>query len=115
MAKQPEFTVVSDASGSWGCGAIWGARWFQVQWENFLPEAHIAIKESVPLVIATAIWGGAWKGKSVRMLTDNSAVVAAINSNSSRVPEMAHLLRCLTFYFGLQTMRNFSSSHTGFT
>ena len=97
MAKQPEVTVVSDASGSWGCGAVWGARWFQVQWENFLPEAHIAIKELVPLVIATAIWGGAWKGKSVRMLTDNSAVVAAINSNSSRVPEMAHLLRCLTF------------------
>jgi len=29
---QPQFTLVSDASGSWGCGAYWGSQWFQLQW-----------------------------------------------------------------------------------
>ena len=96
VGRTPEITVVSDASGSWGCGAIWKSRWLQLQWKGLLSEAHIAVKEMVSIIIAVAIWGKAWKGSSVRSLSDNSAVVAAINSNTSRVREIAHL-RCLAF------------------
>ena len=94
---QPQITVTSDASGSWGCGAFWGTRWFQMEWDGLLFAAHIAIKEMVPVVIASAIWGREWEGKSIRILSDNAAVVAAINNNTSRVKEIAHLLRCLAF------------------
>ena len=36
-----------DASGSWGCGGLWGARWFQVAWSAWpdFAEASIAAKE----------------------------------------------------------------------
>lgn len=43
-----------------------------------------SVKEMVPIIMAVAIWGKSWKGSSVRLSSD-SAVVAAINSNTSRV------------------------------
>ena len=98
MSNQPpDLSVTSDASGSWGCGAFWGAEWFQLEWAGLLQEAHIAIKELVPVVIATAIWGNQWRGKTVQVLSDNTAVVTAINKNTTRLKESAHLLRCLAF------------------
>ena len=96
-SKPPNITVLSDASGAWGCGAIWDSRWLQFEWKGLLAEAHISIKEMIPVIIATAIWGKAWGGSSVRILSDNASVVAAINNNTSRVREIAHLLRCLAF------------------
>ena len=95
--QPPDLSVTSDASGSWGCGAFWGAEWFQLEWAGLLQEAHIAIKELVPVVIATAIWGNQWRGKTVQVLSDNTAVVTAINKNTTRLKESAHLLRCLAF------------------
>ena len=90
----PHFTITSNASGSWGCGAIWDHSW---NGRAFLQEAIIATKELVPVVLAVAIWGHHWSKKLIRILSDNSTVVSAINSNTSRVPDMAHLLRCLAF------------------
>ena len=31
----PSVEIWSDASGSWGCGAVWGAQWFQVWWSDW--------------------------------------------------------------------------------
>ena len=59
----PHLTITSDASGSWGCGAIWEHRWFQLQWVGPLQEALIATKEFVPVVLAVAIWGRHWSNK----------------------------------------------------
>ena len=95
--QQWDSTVTSDASGNWGCGAFWGSAWFQLQWAGLLHEAHIAIKELVPLVLAAALWGRQWKGKTILCRSDNIAVVAAINNNTSKVKESAHLLRSLAF------------------
>lgn len=93
----PDITITSDASGSWGCGAIWDHRWLQLQWVGPLKDAIIAIKELVPVILALAIWGHFWSKKTIRILSDNSTVVIAINTNTSRVPDMAHLLRCAAF------------------
>ncbi len=30
----PDVVVVSDASGTWGCGAYWGRTWLQLPWEQ---------------------------------------------------------------------------------
>ena len=92
-----EVTLVSDASGTWGCGAFCRERWFQLRWPPALQESHITIKEMLPIVLAAAVWGKEWIGKSVMALCDNAAVVAIVNSGSSRDQEVMHLMRCLTF------------------
>ena len=33
-AQAPAVTIYSDASGSWGCGAICQGHWFQLQWDS---------------------------------------------------------------------------------
>ena len=56
--KAPGVEIWSDASGSWGCGALWGGRWFQLEWSQHqdLAEASIAVKELLPIVVVAAIW-----------------------------------------------------------
>ena len=55
----------SDASGSWGCAAIWNNRWLQWQWNNRAQEWQIARKELLPIVLATLVWGRVGRQKSV--------------------------------------------------
>ena len=92
-----EFKLISDASGHWGCGAYWDCEWFQLPWNNTFLDTHISAKELTPIVVATAIWGKAWKGHAILVLSDNTAVVAAINSHTLSLKKSAHLLCCLAF------------------
>ena len=91
--------VTSDASGSWGCGAFFGDKWFSLSWEACpaIREAHISIKELLPIVIACAIWAESMRNKHIRCRCDNAAVVAMVNKKSSVQPLAMHLLRCLFF------------------
>ena len=52
-------TVVSDTSGSWGCGAFCepSVNWFQLEWYPSWRSVNIAAKELVPIVISAAVWG----------------------------------------------------------
>ena len=101
-ASQPDEELLSDASGSWGCGALWGNDWFQCSWANTPHDNSgmdsIAPMELLPIVIAAAIWGPYWIGRTVRSNCDNEAVVSVINSGRCEHELMMHLLRCL-FYF----------------
>ena len=76
-SMQP-LTLISDASGTWGCGAYWGCDWFQLPWNSALQDTHISAKELAPIVLATAIWGKAWQGHTIQIFSDNTAAVAAI-------------------------------------
>ena len=90
--------MISDASGNWGCGAYNSqGEWFQFQWPLAWASIHITIKELLPIVLSCAIWGGYWRGKTVKCLCDNAAVVAIINSGRSKDDRAMHLMRCLTF------------------
>ena len=93
-------TVVSDASGSWGCGAYCSSthEWFQLQWPPSWTEINIAIKELVPVVVSASVWGSNWRGSRVLFRSDNQAVVDCLSSMSAREPHLAHLLRCLFFF-----------------
>lgn len=95
--QPPAATMYSDASGSWGCGAVYGENWFQIKWDTRAEGYHISIKELIPIVVAAAIWGRPFRGKTLLVRSDNAAAVAAINNQSSPIKEMAHLLRCLAF------------------
>ena len=93
----PDHRVFSDASGSWGCGAFWQDRWCQLQWNACFRDEDIAVKELVPVLVASALWGHNWRGKVVLFVSDNAAVVSILNSGYSRDKTLMHLLRCLFF------------------
>ena len=60
-------TLVSDVSSLWGCGVFCkssGDR-FQLQWPQHWESINIAVKELVPILISTAVWGSMWRGKTV--------------------------------------------------
>ena len=58
----------------------------------------ITAKEMLPIVLAVAVWGGQWQGKTVRCWCDNAAVVAAVKSGWCKNKHAMHLLRCLYFF-----------------
>jgi len=89
--------LVSDASGSWGCGAHWGPRWFQWKWEGPAVEWQIAPKELLPILFSMVIWGKCWAGRRVECRCDNMAVVAVVNSGRAKDRTLMHLLRCMFF------------------
>ena len=94
---QEAASITSDASGGWGCVAYSGTEWFMLQWVGPIADCHITAKEMVPVVIAAVIWGNSWRGKTVRVWSDNAAVVSTINSGVSRNQDTMHLARCLAF------------------
>lgn len=96
----PDVVLTSDASGSWGCGGFWEKKWFQVAWEGTecSSSTNITVKELIPIVIATALWGREWRGQVVNCRCDNQAVVAVLQSRTSKEVEIMHLLRCLFFF-----------------
>lgn len=99
-SAEPSVVFYTDASGSWGCGAIWGSQWLQGQWPSEWAETSIMVKELVPIVCAAAMWGPTWVGQHVLCFCDNMSVVAALNKGSSKEPSgiVMHLLRTLTFF-----------------
>lgn len=98
--------IWTDASGSFGCGAIAmeSKRWLQLAWPpayvdagSHLGRESITLKELVPIVLACAVWGPEFANSSVVVHCDNMGAVAVVNSGYSKVPSMMHLLRCLFF------------------
>ena len=91
--------VHSDASGSFGCGALLTqSSWFQLRWPHSWDSIDITTKELLPVVLAAAVWGREWRHQSVCFHTDNMGVVAILQKRSARHPVALHLLRCLYFY-----------------
>ncbi len=93
--QQPQLTLTSDASGSWGSGAFTSnGQWFQLEWPSDWEGIHITAKELLPI----AVWGNAWRGHTILCLCDNAAVVTIVNSGRSKMDRVMHLMRCLSFF-----------------
>ncbi len=56
-----EYVLTSDASGSWGCVAWHGSRWFQIPWDKYSQRVD-------PNCSSGSDMGHLWKEKS---LSDN--------------------------------------------
>ncbi len=78
QGAKPDIVV---ASGGWGCGAVWEARWLQQQWPGAWDSVNI---ELVPVVVSCAVWGPQWRGKLVLNLCDNMAVVDVVKKQGSK-------------------------------
>ena len=97
-AGNPDVEIWSDASGNWGCGALWHQRWLQLQWVGLpIASESIAAKELFPVVVAAAVWGREWRGATVCVHCDNQSVVDILNNQSAREPLLCHQLRSLFF------------------
>lgn len=94
--QAPSAVWHTDASGAWGCGAYWGGRgrWIQAQWNAEWQPKNITIKEMIPVVLATAIWGKHCKHKHVLIYCDNMAVVHKQRARVNASPSMPTLLYC---------------------
>lgn len=103
--------VTSDASGSYGCGALSIMHgWFQLKWPNSWDTVDITVKEMVPVIVAAALWGHKWRHTCIRFCCDNMAVVSILKSHTSHNYLLMHLIQCLMFYsafFGF----NFVAEH----
>ena len=93
----PQIHLYSDASGSWGCGAVCNGSWFQLPWDDSSHSLSIAEKELIPIILAVTVWGAGWKDHQIVCHCDNQAIVSCLQSQSSRHPSIMHLLRCLVF------------------
>ena len=101
----PTYEIHSDASGSWGCGAVFDTQWIQLAWSNKWLQMDIMAKELLPIVLSCAVWGPVLSGYGVEFKCDNQSVVDSINKGSSKEPMTMHLLRYLWFfsaYFGIR-------------
>ena len=94
---EPDEELYTDASGSWGCGALATSEWFQCPWDACWGDQSIAAKELLPIVMACVVWGPRWSRKGILVHCDNMAVVHIMQSKTSRDPVIMHLLRCLFF------------------
>ena len=90
--------ATTGGGGNWGCGAVCGAKWFQVSWERAvnMKEWNIMAKEMLPIVMAAAVWGCRWQDQ-VLVRSDNMAVVATLGSGGCKEPVTMQLRRCLAF------------------
>ena len=97
--SEPIHTVMSDTSGSWGCGAVSDSgAFFQVQWPEPWAQVNIVVKEMLPVVIAVVIWGCSWEKNMLLVRSDNMAVVCALLAGTAKDSQLMHLLRCLHFF-----------------
>ena len=95
----PAMEVISDASGTYGYGAISLPHgWFQLEWPEIWLPVLITAKELLPIVIAAALWGHQWKYKCICFRSDNMAVVDILKSRTSGDQLLMHLLCFLVFY-----------------
>ena len=66
-----DFAIYTDASGKWGCGAIWDIHWLQWQWPNEWDKVGIMCKELVPILLSCAVWSSMLSKKHVYFHCDN--------------------------------------------
>lgn len=89
--------LFTDASGSLGFAAVLGSQWFALGWEKVpnLAKCQIAIKELFPIVVALELWGTVLENKKIIFMTDNMAIVQAINKQTCKDKALMKLIRRL--------------------
>ena len=89
--------LFTDASGSLGFAAVLGTEWFALSWDIVpgLADKQIAIKELFPIVVALELWGTQLQNQKILFMTDNAAIVHAINKQTCKEKTLMHLIRRL--------------------
>ena len=64
-----------------------------MEWE----QRAIAVRELLPVVVASVVCRVKWTHKWVLVKTDNQSVVDILKSRSSKNPMIMHMVRCVQF------------------
>jgi len=87
----PSIEVVSDASGSFGCGVFSLFQgWFQIICLQHRQFIHITAKELLPIVVAAAVWVGVHLATTVNLLHNRQY-------GSGGAPQITHIKRQLAY------------------
>ena len=80
----PSLQLYTDASGSFGYGAVFRDQWFYGPWPDSWKSFDIAALEFYPIVLSVIIWGPLMRNQRITFFTDNEALVHITNKNSCR-------------------------------
>lgn len=86
--------LYTDASNL-GFGGYLQEKWFSGKWPQSHNQYHITVKEFLPIVIAVELFSELLANKCVTFHSDNAAVVAIINKQSSKDKLLMKLVRRL--------------------
>jgi len=89
------FNLFTDASGTLGYGGVFGNHCFFGEWNTQWKNLNITLLELYPIVLAVEIWGSQFKNSCVVFHTDNLALVAIINKQTSKHVQIMFLIRKL--------------------
>jgi hypothetical protein len=97
-----EHWLASDSS-LFACGGTCGNHWFSLEFPEAMRQStsDIAVKELAALVLTVLVWGIERSGSRLVMGCDNQAVIAILNSGSSKNPVLMSLMR----FFVLECLR----------
>ena len=101
--RTPVTKAWTDASGTFGCGAVCPIWWKQLQWTQSLKAMRLGEGNSIswiellPIVLASVVWSLAWRDQRIMVHCDNTGAVTVANFGYSRAPQIMHLLQCLFF------------------
>ena len=88
-------SLYTDSAQSLGYGAVYGSQWFYGPFPLSWQTLNITCLELYPIVVAVQVWGPLWRNHSLLFYTDNEALVAIINKQSSKDKTTMSLLRPL--------------------
>jgi hypothetical protein len=100
-------------SCTWGGGGFLGVDWFYASWTTDFPkmfDEHINVTELFTVVLALRRWGPQLVDCHVRIRSDNSATVAALNKSTSRSDSLMPHIREI-FWLCVQYNISISSVH----
>ena len=89
--------IETDASGSWGCGALFNNLWFQLHWSTEWKPIDIMARE-LCYRLKLCCLGPLLPRKILEFNCSIQGLVEAIAKGSSKEPVVMHLLRCLWFF-----------------
>jgi len=99
VSSTPPLIIQTDASGLWGCGAVYNHHWLQLRWIEEWVHKDIMAKELVPVMLMTTVWGPLLARQQDLLHCDNLSLVTSINKVTAKPSLMMHLLHCLCMVF----------------
>ena len=81
-----------------GARLVWPPRYFSHRWSHAWIKNLSPLKRCFPFIlVAACLWGAEWRGQTILIESDNTTVVAAVGSGTSRDESLMPLLRTLHY------------------
>ena len=93
----PQLHLFTDAASTLGFGGVFGSHWFHGLWPQACKNKNIALMELYPICLSFYLWGPCLANKCITLHCDNQAIVAIINSSTSKDSQIMVLVRKIVY------------------